>query len=110
MRALISVLPASWQPYAKGVVSALFTIGTVVSASLPSSPLWLTIALAVLGTAAVAGTVAPGYVAPPVRKDRALGSYVNDDAVPPEDDGWDPAEHPRGPKGRFIKDQADDRP
>ena len=64
LEALAAILPDRAKPYAKFIYGALFVAGSVVSASIPESPLWLTVALAVLSSLATVAIPAPGYVPP----------------------------------------------
>lgn len=85
MRSIINTLPVAWQDKAKAIVGALGAVLTAVAAVLQAqgtTPLWLTVVLAALSALGVYGAVNPGYVSPPVRKDRALGESINHDGHP----------------------------
>lgn len=53
LTSLVSLLPASAQPYAKTITAAVVAALTVLVTSLPSAPSWLAILLAVLSAPAV---------------------------------------------------------
>lgn len=53
LTSLVSLLPVSVQPYAKGITAALLAVLTVLSVTLPAAPDWVTIALAVLSAPAI---------------------------------------------------------
>jgi hypothetical protein len=58
---LVSVLPASWQPRAKGIVAALGTVLGLASLVVDGAPSWLTKAILVTTALGVYYTPAPGY-------------------------------------------------
>ena len=47
LESLVSVLPASWQDKAKGIVAAAGSALSVASLVVPGSPKWLTVAVTV---------------------------------------------------------------
>ena len=64
MEALVNLLPTAWQPLAKFIIGTIGIVLTVLSTTLPQSPLWLTIALGIFSAWSIYQAPAPGYVAP----------------------------------------------
>ena len=60
---LVSLLPVSWQPKAKGIVVALGTIAGLLTLVL-DSPEWLTAAVAILTALGVYQAPNIGYIKP----------------------------------------------
>jgi uncharacterized membrane protein YphA (DoxX/SURF4 family) len=71
MNAFVAMLPASWQPKAKAVVSAIGCILAVVLVVFPVLPDWASAVVAALTALGIYATPAPGYVAPEVAAHRA---------------------------------------
>ena len=61
LEALAAVLPPKAQKYAKAIYGSLFVVLTVVSASIPDVPLWVTVVLGILTGLATMAIPAPGY-------------------------------------------------
>jgi len=64
MNALVELLPVALQSRAKALVAAVGMVLTVLSATLPDVPTWITITLGILTALSVHQVPAPGYVAP----------------------------------------------
>lgn len=64
MEAIVRLLPTSWQPKAKALVTVISIVLTVVVAAVPVLPKWATIVVAVLSGLMVYQTPAVGYVGP----------------------------------------------
>lgn len=71
LQALAAVLPPKAQKYAKALYGSLFVVLTVVSASIPEVPLWVTVVLGVLTGLATLAIPAPGYDGGPAGKHAA---------------------------------------
>jgi len=56
LESIVDTLPAKAQPYAKTYAASVMAALTVISASVPDAPHWLTIVLAILGAPVVFGT------------------------------------------------------
>jgi len=56
LTSLVSLLPASAQPYAKTIAAAILSTLTTVSALVPNLPQWVTVVVAVLSTPIVFAT------------------------------------------------------
>lgn len=61
LAAAVSLLPVSMQDRAKGIIGLILSVATVASATIPSTPDWVTIALAVATAPAVYFTPNLGY-------------------------------------------------
>lgn len=66
MDAVVDLLPAGAQPYAKGIFATILAVLLVVAAS-TSVPLWVTIVIAVLTPAVVHAVPNKGYQAKPIK-------------------------------------------
>lgn len=61
LETLVKVLPAKWQPRAKGITVALGTALGILTVVLPDTPQWLTIAVSVATALGVYAVPNVGY-------------------------------------------------
>lgn len=61
LETLVKVLPAKWQPRAKGITVALGTLLGILTLVLPDTPPWLTAAVMVATALGVYNVPAVGY-------------------------------------------------
>lgn len=61
---LVGLLPASWQPKAKGIAGALGGVVSILTLVLPDAPHWLTVTTIVATALGVYGVPNLGYEPP----------------------------------------------